>query len=142
MSEEIKNNEPQQQTQPADNGTGEGEKMFTQDDVNRIVSDRLARDRESRSTQQQNEEKENELKAREAKLDCREFVKDEEYPEALLDILDTSSVDKFKETVEKLADLFGYKRPRFVNNPKFTSSTGKHAQVENDPIRNAFKPET
>lgn len=142
MSEEIKNNETQQQpTQPADNGAGD--KVFTQDDVNRIVSERLARDRESRSSQQQNEEKENALKAREARLDCREFVKAEEYPEALLDILDTSSVDKFKETVEKLSDLFGYKRPKFADTPKFTSHIhGARVSLEVDPIRDAFKPKT
>ena len=61
MSEEIKNNEPQQQpTQPAENGAG---KMFTQEEVNKIVSERLARDRESRSAQQQNDERESALKA-------------------------------------------------------------------------------
>ena len=139
MSEEIKNNEPQQQpTQPAENGAG---KMFTQDEVNKIVSDRLARDRESRANQQQNDEKESALKAREAKLDCREFVKDQDYPEDLLDLLDTSNLESFKKTVEKLADIFGYKRPRFVSPPKFTSNDRTNTPA-NDPIREAFKPQT
>ena len=142
MSEAIKNNEPQQQpTQPADNGNSGGEKMFSQDDVNRIVSERLARDRESRSAQQQNDERETALKAREAKLDCREFVKDQDYPEDLLDLLDTSNLESFKKTVEKLVDIFGYKRPRFVSPPKFTSNDGTNTPA-NDPIREAFKPQT
>ena len=139
MSEEIKNNETQQQhTQPAENGAG---KMFTQDEVNKIVSNRLARDRESRATQQQNDERESALKAREAKFDCREYVTEQKYPVELLELLDTSDVDKFKETVEKLSDLFCYKRPRFADSPKFTSTNRSNAPV-NDPLRDAFKPQT
>lgn len=139
MSEEIKNNEPQQQpTQPAENGAG---KMFTQDEVNKIVSDRLARDRESRAAQQQNDERESALKAREAKFDCREYVTAQKYPAELLELLDTSDVDKFKETVEKLSDVFGYKSPRFVELPKFTSDNRTYAPA-NDPLRDAFKPKT
>ena len=139
MSEETKNNEPQQQpTQPAENGAG---KMFTQDDVNKIVSERLARDRESRSAQQQNDERESALKAREAKFECREYVTEQKYPVELLDLLNTSDVDKFKETVEKLSDLFCYKRPRFADSPKFTSANRSQAPV-NDPLRDAFKPQT
>ena len=145
MSEEInKNNEPQQQpTQPAGNGTSGGEKMFTQDEVNKIVSDRLARDRESRATQQQNDERETALKAREAKFDCREYVTEQNYPVELLEFLDTSDVDKFKETVEKLADIFKYNQARFVNPPKFTSSTNnRNNDPIVDPLREAFKPQT
>jgi DNA-dependent RNA polymerase auxiliary subunit epsilon len=143
MNEENKNNENQQQnTQPADNGNNAGSKMFTQDDVNRIVSERLARDRESRSAQQQNDEKENELKARESRLDCREYVKDNNYPVELLDILDTSNIERFKEMVEKLSDLFCYKSARFVDPPLFTGPAGNRAQTGYDPIRNAFKQNT
>lgn len=140
MSEETKNSNPQQQiTQPADNGNSGGEKMFTQEDVNKIVSERLARDRESRAAQQQNDERETALKAREAKLDCREFVKEQGYPEDLLDLLDTSDSESFKKTAEKLAAVFGYKLPRFVNPPRFAANSGSHPQEIHDPIRDAFK---
>ena len=140
MSEETKNTNPQQQiTQPAANGNGSGERLFTQEEVNRFVSERLARDRESRAAQQQNDERETALKAREAKLDCREFVKEQGYPEDLLDLLDTSNSESFKKTVEKLADVFGYKLPRFVNPPKFAASSGYNPHDIHDPIRDAFK---
>lgn len=143
MSTENNNNNVNQQqpTQPAENGNSGAGKMFTQDEVNRIVSERLARDREGRSAQQQNDERETALKARESKFDCREYVKENNYPEELLDILDTASVDAFKETVEKLSDLFGYKRPRFSSLPKFTSSKGERGQA-GDPLRDAFKRHT
>ena len=51
MSEEIKNQNATEQivnAAPAENGEQSG-RMFSQDEVNRIVSDRLARDREKRS---------------------------------------------------------------------------------------------
>lgn len=141
MSEQNnQNTNPQQQiTQPADNGKSDGEKMFTQEDVNKIVSERLARDRESRAAQQQNDERETALKAREAKLDCREFVKEQGYPEDLLDLLDTSDSESFKKTAEKLAAVFRYKLPRFVNPPRFAANSGSHPQEIQDPIRDAFK---
>ena len=95
----------------------------------------------NKGNQQQNDEKESALKAREEKLDGREFVKDQDYPEDLLDLLDTSNLESFKKTVEKLADIFGYKRPRFVSPPKFTSNDRNNTPA-NDPIREAFKPQT
>ena len=142
MSEETKDTTQQPTTQPAENGDQSGGKMFTQEDVNRIVSERLARDREKRSTQQQDEEKETALKARESRLDCREYVTEKKYSAELLDLLDTSDVDKFKETVEKLADIFGRGRPHFVDPPKFTDPKGNGNPAFKDPIRDAFKPQT
>ena len=144
MSEEIKNNESQtNNATPAETGEPSG-KMFTQEDVNRIVSERLARDRENRSTQQQNDEKETALKARESRLDCRDYVTEKKYPSELLDMLDTSDVDKFKATADKLHEIYGVdeKQARFVNPPKFTAPNGNHNPAFNDPIRNAFKPQT
>ena len=141
MSEEIKNNEPQQQpTQPADNGNSGGEKMFTQDEVNRIVSDRLARDREKRSTPQ-DDTKELALKARESKLDCREYLSEKKYPVELLEVLDTSDVDKFKATTDKLWSIYGMDRPRFADPKPFDSPNGVQQHLGTpDRIRDAFKP--
>ena len=141
MSEETEDTTQQQNTQPADNGNGAG-KMFTQEEVNRLDSDRLARDRESRANQQQNEEKETALKARESRLDCREYITENKYSVDLLDLLDTSDVDKFKATVEKLADIFDHGRPHFIKPPQFTDAKGNVKPGYPDPIRDAFKPQT
>lgn len=129
---------------PAENGDQAG-KMFTQDEVNKIVSERLARDREKRSTQQQEDTKELALKARESKLDCREYLSEKKYPAELLDILDTSDFEKFKAAADKIQSVYGVddKRARFVNPPRFTApSNGGGASTVNDPIRNAFMPKT
>ena len=144
MSENNNQNTNQQPTtQPADNGDQGGGKMFTQDQVNKIVSERLAQDRKARSTQQQEDDKELALKARESKLDCREYLSEKQYPAELLEVLDTSDVEKFKEAAEKLQAIFATddKRPRFVDPPKFTAPRGEFtAPPTIDPIREAFKP--
>lgn len=96
---------------PEANG-GQGEKMFTQDDVNRIVSERLARERE-KYTQQPREderetalkERENGLKARESRLACRDYLDEKKLPRDLLELIGTDDEKKFQETVEKLVAL-------------------------------------
>ena len=146
MSEEIKKDIDQQPTtQPADNGDQDSKKMFSQEEVNKIVSERLARDREKRSTQQQEDTKELSLKARESKLDCREYLSEKKYPAELLDILDTSDVEKFKAAADKIQSVYGVddKRARFANPPRFAApSNGGGTSAANDPIRNAFMPKT
>ena len=79
-----------------------GEKMFTQEDVNRIVSERL--NRAKRDSSPQIEEKEKLLAQREARLSCREYLSEQGKPSVLLDILDTSDFDKFKANVELMAE--------------------------------------
>ena len=134
---------------------GQSERMFTQDEVNKIVSDRLARDREKRTTQQNETTKEQELNAREARLDCRAFLVEKQYPVDLLDLLDTSDVEKFKAAAEKLHALYSAERnrARFVNPdgtprefpdgkiPRFTQPMNHRSPMSGcDPVREAFKP--
>ena len=70
MSEEI--NTQQQQTQQDPTPGAKGGRTFTQDDVNRIVSERLAHEREKLQASAKDTEREKALAAREARLDCRE----------------------------------------------------------------------
>lgn len=104
MDEEIKT--PEQQLNdptPGDNG---GERTFTQDEVNRIVQDRLARERDKLTGQTKKDEREKALEAREARLDCREYLDSKGYPAALLEVLDSSDTAKFKAAADKLVELF------------------------------------
>lgn len=142
MSEEInQNTEQQPTTQPADNGTPGNGKMFSQDEVNKIVSDRLARDREKRTAQQQEDAKELALKARETKLDCREYLTEMKYPTELLEVLDTSDIEKFKAAADKIQEMYGWGKPaRFDQIPKFDSPGPVGSVPRHDPIRDAFKP--
>ena len=87
--------------------TESGEKLFTQEQVNQIVSERLARERSKAATEQTTLDREKALDAREQALKCRELVAaDKKYPAKLLDVLDTADFDSFKAQADKLLEVF------------------------------------
>lgn len=141
MSENINTNQntEQQPTTPTPEASGGqgGEKMFSQEEVNRIVGERLARAKRETAT----DEREAALRAKEARLDCREYLSDKKYPVELLDILDTADVESFKGNVERLAGLF---RSMEDTGPTITVDLG--APLTSSPgrstgaIADAFKP--
>lgn len=126
-------------TQPGGNGkqTDAG-KLFTQEDVNRIVSERLKAERAKTGPSEQ-DAREIELSKRESKLSCRDFLDEKEYRPELLDILDTSDVENFKKTVTKLSELVPSISKKAVTVFKLE---GGQPLVEgmNDAIADAFKP--
>ena len=125
----------------ADPGANEGTggKTFTQEEVNRIVSERLAREREKLP---KDDEREKALKAREARLDCRDYLDSKKYPAALLDVLDYSDEEKFKAAVDNMVGKFpGVVQPQEVP-PPYSPSTGTGFMFCNDRIADAFKPQT
>lgn len=145
MSEEI-NTQQQTQTQQDPTPGAKGGRTFTQDDVNRIVSERLAHEREKLQASAKDTEREKALAAREARLDCREYLGTQGYPAALLDVLDSSDTDKFKAAVEKLVKAFpaitgtGSTPRKYVGWTPGSSSAPKDGSGGPDPIRAAFKP--
>lgn len=142
MSEEINT---QQQTQQDPTPGAKGGRTFTQDDVNRIVSERLAHEREKLQASAKDSEREKALAAREARLDCRAYLDTKGYPAGLLDVLDSSDTDKFKTAVEKLVQTFpqitGKSSPptRHFEGWKPGEATSKGGAAP-DPIAAAFKP--
>lgn len=145
MSDEI-NTQQQTQTQQDPTPGAKGGRTFTQDDVNRIVSERLAHEREKLQASAKDTEREKALAAREARLDCREYLGTQGYPAALLDVLDSSDTDKFKAAVEKLVKAFpaitGKSSPprQYVGWTPGERSAPKDGSGGPDPIRAAFKP--
>lgn len=104
----LNTEQPSTTPTPEDAGGQGGEKMFSQADVNRIVSERLAREK-AKAEPSAIDERENALKAREARLECRDFLeglggKAASGVKVLLDILDTSDSEKFKKTVNALLE--------------------------------------
>ena len=125
---------------------GQGEKMFTQDDVNRIVSERLARER-AKAEPTAIDERETALKAREARLDCRDYL--EELSKGgkaassvlgLLDILDTTDSEKFKQTVSALLELGAF-NPQ-LEPLKIHPVDMRGGASPDDLIAAAFKPKS
>lgn len=131
---------------PEDKG-GQGEKVFTQEDVNRIVQERLAKERAKNETPSA---KEQELAAREARLTCREYLLETGGASVLLDVLDTSDPEKFKAAAEKLREA-GFSSPNQAGASRSTSTGGRirtgmshqggYAGVDPESqIADAFKP--
>ena len=129
--------------QPEENGTptaakpeAKEEKTFTQEEVNRIIADRLARERAKASEPSSEETKRTaELNARESRLNCKEFLMQSGYPMELLELLDTSDFENFKEKTEKLDEAMN--NPRNARRCQATPSF--HAnEVVTDTIAEAF----
>ena len=139
MSEINSNQNTEQQTAATptpEAAGGQGEKLFTQAELDRIVGDRLSRAKKDRA----NDDREAALKARENRLDCREFLSDKKYPAELLDILPTADVDTFKSSVEQLAGLF-----QRMEDDGHTITVDLAAPLTSSPdrstpIADAFKP--
>lgn len=118
MSEEIKTtNTEQPATHTSEASGGQGERMFTQDELNRIVSERLAREREKLTQQPKEDERETALRereraleAREARYKCEDYLKEinlsTKYRQDFLDVLDTTDFDAFKKIVDRLGKPF------------------------------------
>lgn len=129
------------QVQEETKDTGNGGKLFTQDDVNRIVQERLSRVKADAASGAQTGDRERELDAREARLNCREYLTEKGHPAALLDVLDTTDFEKFKKAVETMQE----KMPQaFGTAPRPTGarvSVGAPILMSGqlDPIAAAFK---
>ena len=128
----------------AEDSAGKGDKLFTQDEVNRIVSERLARER-AKSEPSSTDAREQALKARESRLECREYLDtvdiSDQFKGVLLDTLDTSDIERFKEHVEKYADA-GLRVTTFIKgadvaNPPTNCPGGCNIDEE---LRKAFRP--
>ena len=140
--------QPQQPQQPnadpAETGENKG-KLFTQDEVNRIVSERLNREREktaqaaSLAEPTEADRRLAEITATENRLRCKEFLFDNKhYPPERLELYDTSDFNTFKANAEKLLRIFPHLNP--VNIPKFTRSTSGLDNDVRSAIASAFKP--
>lgn len=107
MNQNTQNNNQQPNTQPADNGEQGSGKLFTQEEVNTIIRDRLARERAKNTPAEPTEEEKrlNDLTIRENRLACREYVMDQGLPAKLLEVLDTSNQEDFKAKADIVSGL-------------------------------------
>ena len=154
MTMENNQNTTQQQitqqgapTQPEDNGSTE--KVFTQEDVNRIVQERLARERAKIPADQLTEMQERtaDLEKREAALSCREYIAENGYSKALLDVFSTDNADAFKGSIDALHKAFpGLDLSEGSRQTKPLSTGMSHEcgsecwRGYDDDIASAFKP--
>lgn len=95
-------NENNQVTDNTEQTTQQGDRTFTQDDVNRIVQDRLAKERSKKSDEMA--AKEAELCQREFKLDAVETLKGKGLPVEFFDALNCKDKESFNKSVDIISD--------------------------------------
>lgn len=83
----------------------EEEKLFTQEDVNRIVGERLARVKTDVSTELREREQKN--AQRELYLDAREKLMDAGLPKELLSAINCSSKEEMENSIKVISKFFG-----------------------------------
>lgn len=93
------------------------EKTFTQEDVNRIVQDRLAE--EKRRTDA-------EIQKRDAKIACMEYALEKGYSKDVADLIGSDDVETFKEKAERLSAMM-------EKDAGGTGSTGNFARNRKPP---------
>lgn len=94
--------------------TGEqGERLFTQAELDKIINGRLARLKSERSkeAEEEAEAKAAEIAERQAALEkserrsrCLDYLRKEGYPETLADVLDTSDIEAFTANAKNVYD--------------------------------------
>ncbi len=134
--EKINNNEAIEEEQTA--SAPEGEKLFTQAELEAIINKRLARERakEQKAAPAVSDE---ELTRRAAMLDCKEYVLNNGLSMDLLEILDTNNVETFKEKAERLQAINAAKRETKTEYPALKDA-GEVRKIndESAQIRAAF----
>lgn len=105
----MENNTVNQQETNTAEGTNsqQQEKLFTQDDVNRIVGERLSRVKNDVSPELQ--ERERKAAQRELQLDARERLIDAGLPKELLGAINCSTKEDMENSIKVIQSLYGNK---------------------------------
>ncbi len=125
--------------QTSTEGTQQSEKTFTQEDVNRIVQERLAKERSKGNDNNELTKRAAELDLRERKLTAREKLRENDLPEYLVDALNMNTDDDFQKSVEAILKMKGEtgERPQMIGIGSPIGAVGGGAR-STDPVRNAF----
>lgn len=97
-----------------DNNTQNAGKMFTQEDVNRIVQERLSKERAKGNAEQEAAlaQREKDLQAREFIMTAKESISKAGLPAEMFDVLDKSSPEAFEKALSVASGLM-----KNVNSP-------------------------
>lgn len=123
---------------------GEGQKLFTQEEVNSFVQSRLSRYRAQadRESQREYDQKLQELKQREMKLLVREQLSEREMPRELADIItctDEADLKNKLDTLQKYGSSAARKDSKATTGFVMIGAPGNSGPVRGeDPIRAAM----
>lgn len=102
MAEQINQN---QNADPA-SGQGTGEKTFTQEDVNRIVQERLAKEKAKNSGEADFAKREQELAQRELHMTAKELLSEKGLPVQLFDALNCTDKEALEKSIATIETVF------------------------------------
>lgn len=114
-----------------------GEKMFTQEEVNEIVKNRLNRTKKQDEGDNPLSAKEAELNAREMRLTAREMIAAAELPSELANVLNCKDKKELEENIEILKKHFK-KNEREQTTGFKIGAPGNGGNNRVDPIRKAM----
>ena len=119
------------------NNTPMEDKTFTQEDVNRIVSERLSKEKSKIDATLA--EREQELAHKEFVLSAKEQLTQKGLPVGLLDALNTSTPEAFNSGLEIIEKTIREAQPR-QNVPRYAEGTGSAPMLgdDGDSIRKAM----
>lgn len=118
----------------------EGNRTFSQDEVNRIVQERLAK--EKQKNQEELTARESALAQKEFRLDAVSVLRDKGLPDNLADIIKADDLEAFGKNVDTILKLIDEKakaeqEPKVIGRVDMIGAvhgTGLHG----DPVREAF----
>lgn len=104
------------------------EHLFTQEEVNEIIRKRLyerkneqvknkCTEEDYQRREQDLSERERTLSLRESRISCMEYLKKNNYPDELLEALDTSDFKAFKENAERISNAYNRMKKNFRTAP-------------------------
>ena len=134
MSEVLKNVVSEEVAAGAPNEPETTEKLFTQEQVNEIIKKRLRNQKEAEATMQEVNARNAELTARERRLNCREYLMEKGYPAELLDIIDTTDVEAFKNKADRASGVFENRQ-----RSQFVAPLASTEPIMKDEVKEAFE---
>lgn len=87
-------------------GQATGEKTFTQDDVNRIIQERLAKEKARNSGDADFAKREQELAQRELRLSAREALAGKDLPAGLADAINCTDKETMEKSIKTIETIF------------------------------------
>ena len=103
----------------ADQGMGD-KKTFTQEDVNRIIQQRLAQEKAKNSGESDLVKREQELAQRELRLSARETLSSKGLPVELLDALNCTDKETMEKSITTVEKVFNEYKANATKQIKFT----------------------
>lgn len=114
---EDNNNINQNANPAADQGTGG--KTFTQEDVNRIVGERLAKEKAKNSGEADLAKRKQELAQRELHISAKELLSEKGLPVQLFDALNCTDEETMKKSISTIEKIFNEYKANATSNIQF-----------------------